>query len=211
MATRRRLSRAEQKALTRERLLDAAWEVFVEKGYEATSLDEVAERAGYTRTPLHANFGDKQGLFFALWLHVIDLDLHLSDLVPEGMPLRDWITSAASLRRRRAHLSHPDARVGQELGLVVHALMVRNDGLREAFELEMSAAVARVGREIAAHVARTGEVLAVEPEKLALMWTSLLFGMSSLALYPSLGITAEDIVAAQRALLEARPSRNVRP
>ena len=43
-----RLSRAEQRDLTRARLLDAAEKVFIERGFHAASVDEVAEAAGFS-------------------------------------------------------------------------------------------------------------------------------------------------------------------
>src|SRR4051794_11485941 len=44
-----RLTREEKKAQTRERLIEAAARVFAEKGFAATSLDEVADAAGLTK------------------------------------------------------------------------------------------------------------------------------------------------------------------
>ncbi|AWK88278.1 TetR/AcrR family transcriptional regulator [Azospirillum thermophilum] len=44
-------------------LLDAAADLFVEKGYAATSLTEILERAGGSRATLYKHFGDKEGLF----------------------------------------------------------------------------------------------------------------------------------------------------
>ncbi|WP_205623127.1 TetR/AcrR family transcriptional regulator [Sciscionella marina] len=42
-----------------ERLLDAACEVFAERGYRGASVDELASRAGSTKPTLYAHFGDK--------------------------------------------------------------------------------------------------------------------------------------------------------
>jgi TetR/AcrR family transcriptional repressor of uid operon len=46
----------------RERLLDAAAEVFCEKGWEGTTVAEVARRAGLTTGAIYANFRDKADL-----------------------------------------------------------------------------------------------------------------------------------------------------
>jgi AcrR family transcriptional regulator len=62
-APRQRLTREERRALTRTRLLDSAEEVFAERGFHGTSLEEVAERAGYTRGAVYWNFSDKDELF----------------------------------------------------------------------------------------------------------------------------------------------------
>lgn len=47
---------------TRARLLDAAAEVFCERGYEGTTVAEVARRAGLTTGAIYANFRDKAEL-----------------------------------------------------------------------------------------------------------------------------------------------------
>lgn len=46
--------------------LEAAAALFVEKGFEATSLNDIIDRAGGSRTTLYTRFGDKDGLFRAL-------------------------------------------------------------------------------------------------------------------------------------------------
>jgi AcrR family transcriptional regulator len=65
-ARRRRLSRSEAQALTRRRLLEAAADVFGEKGFRAASLTDVADRAGYTIGAVYSNFASKDELFHAL-------------------------------------------------------------------------------------------------------------------------------------------------
>jgi len=58
-----RLSRIEQQALTRRRLVRAAESAFSRFGYEGTSLELIAAEAGYTRGALYFNFSDKETLF----------------------------------------------------------------------------------------------------------------------------------------------------
>lgn len=60
------MSRAASRAQTQTRLLDAAEALFAEKGFHAASLDEIAERAGYTRGALYWNFAGKDELFHAV-------------------------------------------------------------------------------------------------------------------------------------------------
>ena len=62
----RRLSRSEAQALTRRRVLEAAADVFGEKGFRAASLTDVADRAGYTIGAVYSNFASKDELFRAL-------------------------------------------------------------------------------------------------------------------------------------------------
>ena len=61
-----RMSRAQRKEMTRELLLDAAIEVFAEKGYHGASLDDVADAAGFTKGAVYSNFTRKSDLFRAL-------------------------------------------------------------------------------------------------------------------------------------------------
>jgi AcrR family transcriptional regulator len=51
---------------TREYLLQAAAEVFAERGFHAATLDEVAAAAGFTKGAVYSNFKNKEDLFLAL-------------------------------------------------------------------------------------------------------------------------------------------------
>lgn len=51
---------------TRERLLDAAFELYAEQGVHATPVEQVCERAGFTRGAFYSNFSTKEELFAAL-------------------------------------------------------------------------------------------------------------------------------------------------
>jgi AcrR family transcriptional regulator len=51
---------------TRERLMDAAFEVFSEVGIHAATVEMIAERADFTRGAFYSNFDTKEELFLAL-------------------------------------------------------------------------------------------------------------------------------------------------
>ncbi|UZN02741.1 TetR/AcrR family transcriptional regulator [Cellulomonas sp. S1-8] len=51
---------------TRERLLDAAFDLFADEGVDATSIEAVCERAGFTRGAFYSNFESKYALLLAL-------------------------------------------------------------------------------------------------------------------------------------------------
>src|SRR5215204_1980792 len=65
--TRSRISRVERRAETCERLIDAAERRFKRDGFHATSVDAVAEDAGYTKGAVYSNFAGKEALFFAVY------------------------------------------------------------------------------------------------------------------------------------------------
>jgi AcrR family transcriptional regulator len=48
-----------------QQILDAALAVFGERGYQAASMDQVAERVGVTKPVLYTHFGSKDGLLLA--------------------------------------------------------------------------------------------------------------------------------------------------
>jgi AcrR family transcriptional regulator len=62
-----RLSRAERREQTRQELISAAEACFVSRGFHASSVDQVAERAGYTKGAVYSNFAAKEDLFFAVY------------------------------------------------------------------------------------------------------------------------------------------------
>jgi AcrR family transcriptional regulator len=59
-------SQDERKAETRQRLLDAAADLFAARGVHAVSLEAVAEAADRTTGAIYAHFGSKGGLLLAL-------------------------------------------------------------------------------------------------------------------------------------------------
>jgi AcrR family transcriptional regulator len=61
-----RLSHARRKEQTRERLYGAARTMFLEKGFAATSVEDIVEAAGYTRGAFYSNFRSKQELLTEL-------------------------------------------------------------------------------------------------------------------------------------------------
>lgn len=56
-----------RRAQTRQRLLDAALTVFAEEGFGRSTVDQVCERAGYTRGAFYSNFTSLDELFLAMW------------------------------------------------------------------------------------------------------------------------------------------------
>jgi AcrR family transcriptional regulator len=61
-----RLTRDERQARTRETLLTVATTAFLRDGYLATSLDRVADEAGFSKGAVYSNFGNKDELCLAV-------------------------------------------------------------------------------------------------------------------------------------------------
>lgn len=56
-----------RRAETRQRLLDAAGDVFAEEGFGRSTVEQVCERAGFTRGAFYSNFTSLDELFLAMW------------------------------------------------------------------------------------------------------------------------------------------------
>ena len=76
------MKKAEQSEATRAVLLQAARELFTERGYADTGTEDIAQRAGVTRGALYYQFRDKPGLFRAV---VEDLNLNISTQIVSAM------------------------------------------------------------------------------------------------------------------------------
>ena len=61
-----RLTRAESQARTREQLVETAKELFLRDGYSVTSLEKVADEAGYSKGAVYSNFRNKDELCLAV-------------------------------------------------------------------------------------------------------------------------------------------------
>jgi AcrR family transcriptional regulator len=76
---------------TRERILDVALDLFIEKGYDGTSLREIAERLHFTKAALYYHFASKEDILMALHmrLHASGKDA-LRRLTEEPFSLSLW-------------------------------------------------------------------------------------------------------------------------
>jgi AcrR family transcriptional regulator len=91
--------RAEKARQTRRRILAAAGELFVEQGYGATSLQEVADRAGVAVQTIYFVFGTKRALLKELF----DLTI-AGDDEPVATMDRPWFRDAMAAETAEEHL-----------------------------------------------------------------------------------------------------------
>ena len=62
----RRLTRAESQERTRTLIVEAATRLFLEQGFRVTSLEQIAEAAGFTRGAVYSNFAGKTAMGIAV-------------------------------------------------------------------------------------------------------------------------------------------------
>ncbi|MCU0477148.1 MAG: TetR/AcrR family transcriptional regulator [Chloroflexi bacterium] len=98
-----RLTRDERRAQTRERLLDAAADVFNRLGYHGASLEAVAEAAGYTKGAVYSNFSSKAELFVALAeRRGVSSGLEATTTAFLAMPIGEFIDGMGEMLRSQA-------------------------------------------------------------------------------------------------------------
>jgi AcrR family transcriptional regulator len=196
----------------REALLEAALQVFAERGYRDASVDEVAERAGYSKGALYWHFSSKAELFLAL------VDERIDRPWREGIALLESASSeldmAPEASRRFAEMLGGQ----RELLLLEHefwSLAARDPKLRARYAKRQRAMRTALGRAIAARMEHLGAPpLEEEPADLATAFIALGQGLAIQKLIDSravpdslLGDTFALVYAGHLARSQMRPSR----
>jgi AcrR family transcriptional regulator len=129
---RRRLSRAEQNDAKRRLLLASALEVLTEQGYHAMTLEEVAERAGFTRRPIYTLFGSKEQLALALFeAQTTSFTTGMLDTVQLGPTMQDTLRRFAEMHTA---LTSGDAyRPMYELQTALNGVALHDETIQHAF------------------------------------------------------------------------------
>src|SRR6201981_2006968 len=75
------------------RILDAAQRVFLKRGYQSASVDEIAEVAPASKPTIYAHFEGKQALFEAVVARVLDGLTDFDGFEPRGRTVQDKLAS----------------------------------------------------------------------------------------------------------------------
>ena len=172
---RKRLTREEKRAVTREQVLEAAARTFPKHGYHAASVDEIAEEAGLSTGAVYSNFESKAELFLALYERYMDKHIEgLEQTVSSGATLQAQIAGAGgqwleSLRR------DPDWLL---LDIEFWAYAVRDRELRDRY----AAIYRRLGETATKLIGQAAASFDLElsaaPEELGTMINALATGLS---------------------------------
>jgi AcrR family transcriptional regulator len=168
-ASRRDGRSAELRGTARKRLLDAALLEFRERGYAATSLQAIAQRAGLSKGAIYWSFRDKQDLFRALVEERLDAPARELMRLTATAPAE--IETAPLVSRGVAEIvrDQPDllllaieqwALAVREGSAPVHADFVRRQrGLQEALARALEARHATLGVPLAYPAERLGTAM----------------------------------------------------
>jgi AcrR family transcriptional regulator len=176
-----RRSQAERRRETREQLLAAAARVFAERGFHATSLDAVAEEAGFTRGAVYYNFADKEELFLALLdERCAERSQDLRELFPAGAAADVAATSrlgqVAAAHAHDAMTGDPEWRA-LYLEFLAHA--ARDTAFRGRLAKRTSEMRGALEEVVAERSRPFADALGMAPEQLAVVIDALGIGLAA--------------------------------
>lgn len=94
---------------TAERVLDAAEDLFAEKGYSAASLGEVADRVGIRSPSLYNHFKNKEALYQAVLERLLErFNVPLAEMLAQPVTrqrILNWLQEIISLHHRHPNLA----------------------------------------------------------------------------------------------------------
>jgi AcrR family transcriptional regulator len=196
-----RLSRAESRVRTRERVIAAAAEVFTHKGFHGASLDEIAEAAGYSRGAVYSNFSDKTELFLAVRDERMLLRRQqVGDLLGAARTPADFFDALRDLNRLQ---SRDDVRKWYMLQLELWLYAMRNPDVRPLLAERESANRAALGEAIEALYASLDVRPPIPANELAIIVEAIDRGLPFQEFLDPEAVPSEFVIRAMQFLLEA--------
>lgn len=124
----------ESAAALRETLLTRALDIFLVKGFEGASINEIAKSSGVSRDTVYRQFADKEALFLAASRHAFrKMSQHLEDVIRAADPPEEVL-------RKVIRYIHLDTRDDRSSGVIRLSIMeayrvpeIRSALLKESF------------------------------------------------------------------------------
>ncbi len=159
---------------SREQLLDAAANVFAERGYRGASVETIAAAAGVTKGALYWNFESKADLFFSLLEERVDQRLRLLVDAAEAIAGEETVTPLVS----REVSSVVDEE--RQIHLLTHeywSLAARDPELGARYAARQKALRELISHALVAHHEATCVALTHDPMELATAVLALANGL----------------------------------
>jgi AcrR family transcriptional regulator len=195
-------ARTARREATRQRVLDAARDVFAERGVIGASVEDICAAAGFTRGAFYSNFVDKTDVARALLareyertLTQLDESFQLPDGATGSGQVVDPLEAIASVVARLLPSAPPDrklllAQTEFELSAI------RNPAIAEAYRVTSEGGRRRVADFIVRGMDRLGRELIVDPIDAADAVVSLLERSSRRALLEGGGADPDALAMA---------------
>jgi AcrR family transcriptional regulator len=147
---------------TRSVLLDAAEEVFAEKGFTSATLDDIAGTAGYTKGAIYKHFTAKEDLFLAVsnryWRRYFD---NFAEVMSASTVVGERELDEIAQRWRQ--LSRDRGAEHAALGMEFTLYLLRNPDARERIAAKRSEVVEALANFIVEGMDRLGATLLIPP------------------------------------------------
>jgi AcrR family transcriptional regulator len=177
MATRRE-TRAQKQARTRAELLETAAAVFAQRGYAGATVEEIAERAGYSHGAVYSNFAGKTDLFLAVF------EEYMADRARELADTQAELAEDAPLELRARALADQwmERFAGDRDSFLLHLEFLagsrREPELAERFGTRSAALREAIAAYIAHYQEEEGVEAPLPPADLALILRALGIGLA---------------------------------
>jgi AcrR family transcriptional regulator len=182
--TKARLSREEKRQQTRAALLHAANALFAAKGLEATTVDDIASTAGFTRGAFYANYASKIDVMKELIATGFESDVQALSLFAGARTPEEW---AAAYQEYSARFERDPGSLMWVMEFQMAAM--RYPEVREEYTRQYANMVARV-REMARAALPTGG----DPEQISAVTEAMVALQPALAIHR---VLAPDRVPAE--------------
>lgn len=147
---------------TRSVLLDAAEEVFAEKGFTPATLDDIARTGGYTKGAIYKHFATKEDLFLAVsdryWRRYFD---NFAEVMASAS--RVGAHELDEIAERWRQLSIDRGADHAALGLEFTLYLLRNPDARERVAAKRAEVVDQLAKFINEGMTRLGASLLISP------------------------------------------------
>lgn len=165
----------ELRGTSREQLLDAAAQVFAERGYRGASVDAIAAAAGVTKGALYWNFKSKSDLFFSLLEERVDQRLRLLVEHAQAIAGQDSVTPMVS---REVSSVVDDERQIHLLTNEYWSLAARDPELGTRYAQRQRMLRELIAHALLAHHEATSVAMAHDPTQLATAVLALANGLA---------------------------------
>ena len=178
----KRQTRAEKQAQTRAALLATAANVFAERGYQGASVEEIAERAGFSHGAVYSNFAGKEDLFLAVF------EDYMANRAQELAATQAGLDEEAPLERRARALADQwmERFAADRESFLLHLEFLgqagREPGMAERFGTRSAALREAVATYIAHYEEEEGVDSPLPPADLAMILRALGIGLAIEAL-----------------------------
>lgn len=142
-----RLTQHQRVEQSSRRLLQAAAELIVEKGWEATTAAEIGRRAGYSRAMVHARYGSKDAILAAFQ------QVYVARLNPDPEPGTTGLQQVLAHFDRVREIHAEDASVTRAMFVSAFEAVKTSSPLRAGVREQLSGAAKKVAAGVRAGIA----------------------------------------------------------